>query len=279
MKKIFLAKRNALLSSAGASWGVVALALATVLLLVRLIIPNFFWYVTSPVLNASNTLANASHTFLASFGNIAALSTRNAELTNENILLASENSTLRSSVESLSGRISASGIFAKIASRPPESPYDSILVDAGAEEGVTVGQEAFGLLAQTSQRGGGIPLGVVSSVGRHFARITLFSAPRMVLSGWVGHTSIALILHGEGGGAMSASVSRSVALKVGDTVYAPGPAQLPVGTIVRVDSDPSSPSVALRIAPLLNPFSIMWVELRDVGAPLRGSFYVATSTP
>ena len=59
-----------------------------------------------------------------------------------------------------------SGIIAGIVARPPASPYDTLVLSAGSEEGVTLGMEAFGA--------GGVPLGVVSSVLANFSRVTLF---------------------------------------------------------------------------------------------------------
>ena len=73
---------------------------------------------------------------------------------------------------------------------------------------------------------------------------------------------------------MNASIARSANVVVGDAVFAPGPGMLPFGSIVRVDNDPSSTSVILRIMPAINLFSVTWVELRDTGE----KFFSATST-
>ena len=67
-------------------------------------------------------------------------------------------------------------------------------------------------------------------------------------------------------------------IAVGDTVFAPGPGMLSIGHVVRVESNPSSPGITLRIMPNVNLFSLGWVQLRDVGAEVRNLFSVATST-
>ena len=75
---------------------------------------------------------------------------------------------------------------------------------------------------------------------------------------------------------MHASVARAANIAVGDVVSVPGPGELPVGSVVRVDSDPLSPAVTLRIMPAANLFSLAWVELRATGVvPMT----LATSTP
>ena len=130
----------------------------------------------------------------------------------------------------------------------------------GGRAGVARGMEAFGA--------GGVPIGVISSVLADFSRVTLFSAPNMTVNGWVGRANLPLIIRGAGAGVMNASVPRSAGVTAGDTVFAPGPGMLPIGSVVRVESDPSSPSVTLRIMPALNLFSIAWVAVRDTGTAL-----------
>ena len=263
MKKIFLAKRNALLSSRSVTWGVYALAVAIVVLLMRLLAPNIFWQAIRPVFSVSDALASQSHAFMLSFSDTAKLAVQNERLTAANAALASENRALQQKSASVSALLgmaapsTASGILAGVVARPPESPYDTLVLAAGTKAGVLLGMEAFGE--------GGVPLGVVSSVLDDFSRITLFSAPGMTTSGWVGHANAPLTILGAGAGAMSASIAREAGIAVGDTVFVPGPGQLPIGSIVRVDSSPLSPSVTLRIMPAANPFSVSWVLLRATG--------------
>ncbi|MFZ3044169.1 MAG: rod shape-determining protein MreC [Minisyncoccia bacterium] len=275
MKRTFLAKRNALLSSTDISWGVIALGCAILALLLRLVTPNFFLHAVAPAFSVAEILNTKSHTFFNSFSDAAILAAKNELLMEENAALASENQALLEKEASLNDLLGTSvsaktGIFAGVVARPPESPYDTLVLASGESVGVTLGMEAFGV--------GGVPLGVVSSVTSDFSRVTLFSAPNVVTYGWVGKDSLPLNILGAGGGAMNAGLSRSADIVVGDTVFAPGPGRLPIGSVVRIDSDPSAPGITLRIKPKTNPFSLTWVELRDVGSALRGAFSVATST-
>lgn len=279
MKKTFLARRNALLSSGDISWGAFALLFAVLALCVRLIAPNVFWYAVSPAFMVSDAISDATHSVFSSFGDAATLARYNETLIQENALLESENAALRKRAADLSGfsDSAAQGVRAGVMSRPPESPYDTLLVAAGSEQGVTVGMGAFG--ARSDSAGPGVPLGVVAQVGKRHARIVLFSAPHMRVNGWIGSKNVPVTLRGEGAGAFTATLSRSAQIQSGDLVYLSGPGMLPVGLVARVDSDPSSPSVALRISPLINLFATGWVELRDIGFGLRSSYEVATSTP
>jgi len=209
-----------------------------------------------------------SQTFIAGFENTAALSAKNVQLANENTALANENQALLQKEAALTALIgssakqesSVSKILAGVVARPPESPYDTLVLAAGSHAGVALGMEAFGE--------GGVPLGAVSSVLADFSRVTLFSAPGVTTDGWVGNENIPLTLQGAGAGAMQAIVPRAANISVGDIVFVPGPGALPIGKVIRIDSDPSTSSVTLRIAPALNMFSITWIVLRDTGSSL-----------
>jgi len=232
------------------------------LLILRFAAPNIFWQAFAPVFRASDALTAGSHTFFASFSNAAALAEMNEKLTSENFALASENRALQQKAADLSALIGSSatkkdlGISAGVVARPPASPYDTLVLAAGGKSGVLAGMEAFGV--------GGVPIGIVTSVLSDFSRVTLFSAAGTVTNGWVGQ-NIPLTIVGAGAGAMNASLARPANVVVGDVVFVPGPGMLPVGSVVRIDSDPLSPSVTLRIMPASNPFSIAWVELRSTG--------------
>lgn len=273
MKKIYLARRNALLSAKSFSWGAGALVFALVVLGVRFAAPNLFWHAFSPVFRASDAVAGASHSFFARFGDAAALRALNEKLVADNAALAVENQRLvqqlriEESLESSAGT-RASSITAGVVVRPPTSPYDTLVLGRGASDGVVRGMEAFGP--------GGVPVGVVSAVLDDFSRVTLFSTAGAMTNGWVGNGSVALQIAGAGAGALHATVARDADIAVGDVVFVPGPGQLPMGSVVRVESDPLSPSVTLRIASAVNPFSLSWVELRATG--ITGVSF-ATSTP
>lgn len=277
MKKTFLTKRNALLSSANVSWGALALLCAVLALMLRLLAPNLFWQMSAPLLRGADALARENRMFFSGFADTAALAERNAVLMSENAALANENQALlkkeadRDALADSVPEKNNRGIVASVLSRPPVSPYDTLVLSRGERGGVAVGQEAFGA--------GGVPLGVVSSVVADFSRVTLFSAPNMSTQGWVGRSNIPLEILGEGGGALRASLARSAGVAVGDAVFAPGPGALPIGSVIRIDSDPSSPSMTLFIQPALNPFLVTWVELRDAPPAFADALSCAAPLP
>lgn len=279
MKRTFLAKRNALLLSTNFSWGVIALAFSIFALLVRLLIPNIFWQIFTPVFQSSDTLTAGVHHFLSSFEDVAALKLKNEQLVNENITLTSENRTLTVKEAALSALLGSEiankkgsqNVLAGVVARPPTSPYDTLVIGAGSNAGVVSGQEVFA--------GNNVPIGIITKVFPDFSQVTLFTAPRMEVQGWIGHKNIPLTLLGSGAGVMSASLARSAGILVGDIVFIPGPGALAVGSVTRIDDDPSAPEVVLQISPFVNLFSVTWVAVRSTGTEFVNTLSSATSTP
>jgi cell shape-determining protein MreC len=146
-----------------------------------------------------------------------------------------------------------SGIIAGILSRPPLSPYDTLVVAAGTNAGVAPGMRVFAP--------GGVPIGTVISTLSSSATVTLYSSPGTTLSAWVGDDRVPVTLTGEGGGAFSATAPKSAGILEGDIVYVVGTITAPLGVIKDITTNASSPSVELFVAPSVNLFSLVWVTV------------------
>lgn len=241
--------------------GPVSLTLSVLVLIVlvlRFLVPGALVVVAQPFWTTGTVLT-------AGVGNVGSFFTNKVSITNERDRLLAENAAfyaksalLEARVadleELLGGRTDASdSILAGVLARPPVSPYDMLIVDTGSNEGVMVGSRADGP--------GGMPIGQVESVTGNSARIQLYSTPAKETESWVGENRIPVTLIGEGSGAMSAVVAREAGIAIGDLVYMAGPGALPVGSVIAVENDPSSPRSRVDIRPLLNPFSISWVTI------------------
>lgn len=272
MKRGFLSKRNALLSSKGVSAGVAAVVFVLLVALVRFFAPNLFLTVFAPAFSTGNTLVANVHGVLSGFEEAAALAQENARLSEQNTALMIENRTLSDTTAKcavLGG--GDSSIVAGVLARPPETAYDTLILGAGLTQGIVLGMEVFAE--------GGVPVGVITRVDATHALATLFSSPGKNTEGWVGTNHIPLTLKGAGGGSFMATLPRSVVLEPQALVYLPGPGALSVGTVVRIDADPASPEQVLRIAPITNLFSLTWVTVQDSGAAFQAALVTSTSTP
>lgn len=251
-------RRNVLLSSGGVLLGGVLFVLAFIVFALQFLAPGFLPRLASPLWQAGQGATNAASAFTALFGNGPALTAERDRLALENLALHEENRTLEARLADLArlaGTVPApeKRILAGVLARPPVSPYDTLVVATGARAGVRVGAIAFGP--------GGVPVGTVATVSDSSSRIDLFSGGGRETSGWVGDTRIPVTLTGKGAGAFEATLPRGSGVAVNAVVYVPGPGALPIGTVVRIDSDPSSPRDTIHIAPYTNPFSLTWVEI------------------
>ena len=244
--------------SAGAALAVCAAALVLfVLALIRIFAPGAISAIASPLWTGGLHLT-------ASVGSALSLESRRSliaerdTLRSEHAALTAQNAQLAARVadlETLVGgvRESGNGIAASVRVRPPMAPYDVLILDAGSEDGVQ---------ADAVVRGpGGTPVGSVSGVSAGSSRVTLYSTIGTATEGWVGVNRIPITLHGVGAGAFEASVPKEAGVVVGDGVYVPSGGSAPIGTVVAIDVDPSSPTTELRVRPYTNPFSLTWVTI------------------
>lgn len=250
MKTQYFRRRNALLS--GSVWpiGAALVVLVVVVLLIRVFAPDVLSAVAKPLWHAGDAASKGVASVSTPFQNIVTLQAERDALQQENAALHAQVAVLSAQVQGTATL--APGISAGVLARPPVSPYDTLVVGAGEQQGIAQGAIAYAP--------GGVPVGVVQEVSAQTARVQLYSAPGVQTEGWVGEERIAITLMGRGAGAFAASLARDSGVAVGDVVYAPGPGALPVGTVMRIDSDPSSPRSQVFIQPLVNIFSLTWVS-------------------
>lgn len=250
----------------GARVGAALLGVVLVFVLLRLLAPNLFLAITTPVLALGNGVSSRTHMFFSNFANARTLTAKLEKLEEEHTALAILNRTLTEQVRDLGGGVENGGLVAGVVSRPPVAAYDTLVLAAGSEAGVMRGMAAYA---------SGVPIGIVSLVTASFARVTLFSAPGMETPAWVGSEHLPAMLHGAGAGAVNVTVPRASKVVVGDSVFLAGPGAKLMGQVKRVGGDASDPVATLFIRPLINPFSVTWVTLLEVGAGV----FVATTTP
>lgn len=250
MKMQSYRNRNALL--AGVNWpvGLFLLVLVAGALLLRFLAPGVLTQMATPLWKAGDFATAAVGVPAASLSDASSVRSENERLLEERSALQAENAVLKERLADLGAPgESVRGVPAGVLSRPPVSAYDTLTV--ALTDSVSVGARVYAP--------GGIPVGVVDSVNGSSARIALFSEAGRQNEGWVGEARNPITLTGESAGAFSAIVPRDAALTEGETVFLPGPGALPVGYIVRIDRDPSSPEARVHVRPVVNPFALTWV--------------------
>ncbi len=153
----------------------------------------------------------------------------NAELS----ALKIENAELRQLVgkrmETGDAANAASGeVVASVLMRPPQLPFDSLVIRAGAEDGIAVGDQVYAFSS--------FPIGEIASVTGGTSIVRLFSAPGNKVEVLIGTTTTAVMAEGKGGGNFFLKLPKVTEISKGDIVmrsYLPPEA---FGTIESVDS-------------------------------------------
>lgn len=140
-----------------------------------------------------------------------------------------ENEELRG----LLGGTTTPRIVAGVIARPPYTPYDTIVLDRGSEEGIVLNAPVYQV--------GGNALGYVHSVFAHSAFVTLFSSPGVEATVYVFGPDIFTTAHGEGGGVVRLSVPQGIVIEKGAPVVLPSLDSGVLGLVSEIQSISTEP--------------------------------------
>jgi hypothetical protein len=120
-------------------------------------------------------------------------------------------------------------IAASVIGRPPQSPYDTLLLDAGAEDGVTLGAGAWWPA--------GVYLGVVTKVDKQTAVVELVTAPGVNHQVTVAGIPVTTI--GRGGDGFYMEVADTEVITVGAAVIS-DKYEMPIGVVAATEKLPTT---------------------------------------
>ncbi len=196
----------------------------------------------------------------AQFSSKAALETENRRLRDalattsiallDRTILEKENAELRARL----GRSATTtqSIFAQVLLRPPGTPYDTLIIDAGRNDGVRQGNFV--------SPGGTIVIGTVEEVYDSAARVILFSAPGTSHNALLRDT-IPVVVHGQGGGSLEAEVPAGEKVEVGDTVTFTGLTQHFSAQVVGTEQKEGASFTTAYLTLPVNIFSLRYVNV------------------
>lgn len=113
-------------------------------------------------------------------------------------------------LELLGHRQNSEMLAATVLTRPPQTPYDVIVIDVGSDNSVTVGSEV-------SLPEGPI-IGSVSEVFSKRARVELFSSSNKETNAILERNNIPVTLVGAGAGNFKLTLPRDIAVESGDRI-------------------------------------------------------------
>ncbi len=162
--------------------------------------------------------------------------------------LTQENEELRA----LLGASSTPRIVAGVVGRPPFTPYDTVVLDQGSDDGIVEYAPVF--------VGNNRAIGYVRKVFSESALVTLFSSPDVETTVYIFDSHIFTTAYGIGGGVVHLSVPQGVSLSEGSVVVLPSLDGGILGTVDEVQSIPTEPEQHAYVT---------------LGMPLQGIHFVA----
>lgn len=163
-------------------------------------------------------------------------------------LVRQENDVLK---EKLGRKPEEEFLLARVLATPGQSPFDTLVIDAGSEEGVSLGMRIF--------TDGDFVIGEVTSVFHHSAVVTLYSASGTELPVTLATDSTPTTLYGRGGGDFLIVLPRGVHVAVGDLVNIPALAPNYAGVVRGVDRPEGESLQYIHLKLPMNIYQLKWV--------------------
>lgn len=141
-------------------------------------------------------------------------------------------------------------VMASVLAGPGQSPYDTLVIDAGAEHGIAVGDVVV--------YAGAGAIGTIAEVSISSAKVKLYSSSGEEHLVLVGTNALPTTARGRGMGNFEARVPQGSVVAVGDTVLLPKDSLI-LGTVHLVEEKLAAPFIAVLFR---TPFNI--AEIRSV---------------
>jgi cell shape-determining protein MreC len=239
----------------------VGILIVIILILSSAFLRRVIFSVVTPLWQGENAIARSIQYTAELFRSKNSLLTENINLKIENSRANSRLSVLdvlRIENEELKERlgrprITTHSILAEILVKPGRTPYDTLIIDIGQDEGLNGGEM---VLAD-----GSVAIGKISEVFSSSAKVVLFSSPSEKTEVYVGEKAILTEAIGLGGGNFEASVPNGISVSVGDFISLPGRFSVIFGTVEELTSRPTDPSQTISFKLPVNMAELRYVDV------------------
>lgn len=137
-------------------------------------------------------------------------------------------------------------VYAAVIKRPPDSPYDTFILDAGSELGIKSGDTVVF---------GSVVVGEIIEAGRGFSKAELFSSSGNSFQGVLG-SDVAIEAKGLGGGAFEALLPLGAEVFSGEPVVLPSISSRIFGSVQKIEEKREAGFKRILFAMPVNPNQI-----------------------
>lgn len=216
--------------------------------------------VVTPLWKLENNASVNSKNFFANFKSKRILEVENTTLKNTIVELEAtlveydavshENDALK---ELLGRKITKDFILGTILIKPNRSVYDTLVIDAGASDGVTSGALVYAF--------GSIPVGTITAVSSQTSTVTLFSTAGQITNSRIEDKNIDVQLVGRGGGNFELKIPRDISLEPDMKIMLPGLKTAVVAVVTRSITDARDPVQTFLLTSPVNINELNWVQV------------------
>jgi rod shape-determining protein MreC len=165
--------------------------------------------------------------------------------------LEEENADLKNA---LGRKPSGDVIIAVVLTRPPVSPYDTLVIDAGSKDGIEIGNRVYA--------DGDVLVGEIAEVYGSQSKVSLLSSPGKKTTISFTGSNIHTEATGRGSGNFTASVPVEAGIQAGDTVIAPDIKLHVLGVVENIEADSTNSFATILFKMPINIHDIRFVEVQ-----------------
>ena len=215
--------------------------------------------VGKPILKSAFSVIHSTSFTTSLFGSKADLIKERDGLLERNKVLESESEErdlkemYSEDIERIFTGSSDDKITASVLSRPNFTPYDSLLLDKGSNDGVTNGALLFG----TKKR----VIGFVARTYETLSHAVLFSTAGVESVVYIPKARVLVRAIGVGGGVMRLSIPQGIEVSEGIEVSYPTLSPSPIGKITRIVKTETSPDIFGYVTLSDSPFDLFVVNI------------------
>jgi cell shape-determining protein MreC len=149
---------------------------------------------------------------------------------------------------------SGDDVLGVILSRPPMSPYDSLVIDVGAHDGIEVGDRVY--------TDGDTVIGDIAEVYGSQSKVSLYSTPGRVLPVIIGSAKVETQATGRGAGNFIARLPVEIGIEEGDQIILPQIRPHAFGVVEKiiVDSADSLQTILFKVPVNIHEFRYVQVD-------------------
>ena len=223
---------------------------------------KLFNFVGRPIWKAENFISQEFSNINYLFKTKASISTENHNLIEEisNLqttmidyqILKNENDQLKEML----GRFPEKNnfILGNILTKPNHSPYDTIILDLGSDNGIKEGNTVYA--------NGVIPIGNIDKIYNKTSLVTLYTNPGQKTEGFIDGTNASVELIGRGGGNFEMVIPLELQADKGTIIYIPGNTSEVLAVVEEVISLPTDPFKKVILSSPVNVQNLKWVEVK-----------------